>query len=94
MYKIGDRVVVKNTDDVIKTFLYYRKGLPNWTQAKGYQAMFAEEMFSSCGQSGVVYKVNVYNDGVKIQFHDDSLPIGWEWHNDWVTPHIVDNRTI
>jgi ribosomal protein L21E len=94
MYKVGDRVVVKNKDSVIKTFVHYTKGLPNWTQAKGYQAMFVEDMFSFCGQSGVVYEVKNSNEEVKIKFHDDLYPTIWTWHNDWITPHKVDNRTI
>lgn len=95
MYKVGDRVVVKNKDGIIDTFDYYMKGIPNWTQSRAYMIMFAPDMFRMCGQSGVVYEeIGHYGEEVKIMFDDETLPIVWTWHKDWLTPQMIDNRSV
>lgn len=95
MYKVGDRVMVKDTEDVIKTFEHYMKGLPNWTQSRAYMIMFAPDMFRMCGQSGVVYEViGHYGEEVKIKFDDVSLPIVWTWHKDWLVRSKLNNKAV
>lgn len=94
MYNVGDRVMVKHKPDVIKTFHHYQVGLPNWTQAVGYMAMFATYMFEMCGQSGVVTDVKMNGQEVKIAFDDTSLSSDWVWHTDWVVKKELNNRSV
>lgn len=95
MYKVGDRVIVKDTEGVIKTFDYYMKGIPNWTQSRAYMIMHDRSMFAMCGQSGVVYEViGHYGEEVKIKFDDVSLPIIWTWHEDWLVRSKLDNKVV
>lgn len=94
MYKVGDRVVVKDKNGIIDTFNYYQKGLPNWTQSKAYMIMFDESMFSMCGHSGSVYETIGSGEEVKIMFDDEALPTYWTWHKDWLVPQPIDNRSV